>query len=153
MLSVNSYWCCLSDFRTKRIGVDATLGKALYPWSSRATPEQDVLSIVVRGAVVIFVDSHLSSKSLLVYECWKQLFVYLYSEGGRQHYSGNERTRMTAAYVRRTDNNISTTSFKNRGGQGKLLWLPTVLLQTMCRQLPSTVHRFHPVQTKTLLPR
>jgi hypothetical protein len=45
---------------------------------------------------------------------------YLQTAAGRQHFSNRESIRMTAAYVCRTDSNISTTVSKEVGGEEKL---------------------------------
>jgi hypothetical protein len=116
-----SYRCCLSSICTNDLGwVHIYCNSALYrnftdyPWGKH-------YFVLVWLVAVIFVKWQLSSKRLFVRECWEQLSVYLQSVVGRQHFGNRESIRMIAAYVCRTDSNISTTCFKMSGRRGEFV--------------------------------
>jgi hypothetical protein len=73
------------------------------------------------------------------------MFVCLHNEVGRQHFSNRASTRVTTAYVCRTDCNIPTTCYKVRRRTGefvfpacKLIWIRLCRRSIHCGALHHT---------------
>jgi hypothetical protein len=120
-LKCYSYRCCSCSFYTNDLGWVHICWKSSvsmkftdYPWE-----KTKILLFVVWLAVVIFVKSHLSSKSLFV--CLWVLRTIVRIFVGRHRFSNRESIRMIAAYFCRTDSNISTTCFKRSRRRGEVV--------------------------------